>query len=107
MVELVRTDTAGGVTTITLDSPDNRNALSAALIEQLLAALRAAEDDDAVRVVVLSHTGPVFCSGADLKETAAAFAPTGGDGERPLPAARMGEVLAAVWSSRKPVVARV
>lgn len=104
---LARSVTDRGVATITLDSPDNRNALSAALIDQLLAALAAAEADDAVRVIVLSHTGSVFCSGADLKETAAAFAPDPPDGQRPLPAARMGEVLAAIWTSRKPVVARV
>ena len=66
-----------------------------------LGARPAAQDDPAVRVIVLSHTGPVFCSGADLKETAAALH---GDG---VPAGRMGDVLAAIWESPKPVVARV
>jgi methylglutaconyl-CoA hydratase len=98
---LVRVDVARGVATVTLDSPHNRNALSGALIGQLLDGLRAATADDAVRVIVLSHTGPVFCSGADLKETAAAVA----SGE--VPAARLGEVLAAVVECPKPVVARV
>jgi methylglutaconyl-CoA hydratase len=110
MPELVRSDTVRGIATVTLDSPHNRNALSSALIEQLLAALRAAEDDPAVRAVVLSHTGPVFCSGADLKETAAALAAASADGDGSAgtpPAGRMGEVLAAIWNSRKPVVARV
>jgi methylglutaconyl-CoA hydratase len=102
MVALVRSQTVRGVTTITLDSPSNRNALSSALIDQLLAALRAAEDDALVRAVVLSHTGPVFCSGADLKETAAALASGG-----PPPVGRLGEVLTAIWEGRKPVVARV
>jgi methylglutaconyl-CoA hydratase len=106
MPELVRSDIARGVATLTLDSPANRNALSSALIEQLLSALRAAEDDPDVRAVVLSHTGPVFCSGADLKETAAALAASGGDQATP-PAGRLGEVLAAIWESAKPVVARV
>ncbi|MGC9669267.1 enoyl-CoA hydratase-related protein [Planosporangium sp. 12N6] len=104
MPELVRSETARGVTTLTLDSPPNRNALSSALIEQLLAALRAAEEDSGTRVVVLSHTGPVFCSGADLKETGAALA-AGGNGSPPI--GRLGEVLAAIWESGKPVVARV
>jgi methylglutaconyl-CoA hydratase len=54
-----------------------------------------------VRVVVLTHTGPVFCSGADLKETAAAF----GSGKPPIN--RLGEVLTAIWESPKPVVARL
>ena len=94
-------DIADGVATVTLDSPGNRNALSAALIDALIAAVEAAGTDDRVRVVVLSHTGPAFCSGADLRETAAAFAT--GD----VPAARMGLALAAIWESPKPVVARV
>jgi methylglutaconyl-CoA hydratase len=99
--QLVGTRVAAGVATITLDSPANRNALSSRLIEQLLDALRGALDDAAVRVIVLDHTGPVFCSGADLKETAAAFASGG------IPAARIGEVLAAIWESPKPVVAKI
>jgi methylglutaconyl-CoA hydratase len=98
---LVRSAVDAGVATVTLDSPGNRNALSSALITELVAALEAAVADDAVRVIVLSHTGSVFCSGADLKESAAAFA-TGNP-----PAGRMGDVLAAIWESPKPVVARV
>jgi methylglutaconyl-CoA hydratase len=98
---LVRVATARGVATLTLDSPRNRNALSTPLMTQLLAALSAAVDDDTVRAVVLSHTGPVFCSGADLKETAAAYA-TG-----TVPAGMLGDVLAAVWECPKPVLARV
>jgi methylglutaconyl-CoA hydratase len=59
-MELVRTATAAGVATVTLDSPANRNALSAALMAELLDALSTALTDPQVRVVVLSHTGPVF-----------------------------------------------
>ena len=98
---LVRMQTSAGVATLTLDSPANRNALSSGLIDELLTGLASALADPAVRVIVLSHTGPVFCSGADLKETAAALS---GDG---VPAGRMGEVLGAIWESPKPVVARV
>jgi methylglutaconyl-CoA hydratase len=98
---LVRSETSAGVATLTLDSPANRNALSSGLIDELVTGLAAAHDDPAVRVIVLTHTGPVFCSGADLKETAAALS---GDG---VPAGRMGEVLGAIWESPKPVVARV
>lgn len=98
---LVQSETAVGVTTLTLDSPTNRNALSTALMEELVTGLAAAVADPAVRVIVLTHTGPVFCAGADLKETSAAF--TAGT----IPAGRMGDVLAAIWESPKPVVARV
>jgi len=58
---------ADGVATIALDQPDTRNALSDALLDDLLAALAAARDDDAVRVVVLTSTHPrVFSAGANL-----------------------------------------
>ena len=92
---LVHTENVAGVATLTLDSPHNRNALSSALIDELVAALDGAASDPTVRVVRLTHTGPVFCSGADLKEVGS------------VPASRMGEVLAAVWECPKPVVARV
>lgn len=100
-MELVRTVTAAGVTTITLDSPANRNALSARLMQELLDALGTALRDPEVRVVVISHAGPVFCSGADLKETAAAR-----ESGR-IPAELLGDVLAAIWEFGKPVLARV
>jgi methylglutaconyl-CoA hydratase len=100
-MELVRTATVAGVTTLTLDSPANRNALSTLLMRELLDGLTAALTDPAVRAVVLSHTGPVFCSGADLKETAEARA----DGR--IPADLIGDVLAAIWEFPKPVLARV
>jgi methylglutaconyl-CoA hydratase len=99
--QLLRTATVRGVARLTLDSPHNRNALSSALIDQLIEALRRFAADPAVRVIVLDHAGPVFCSGVDLAETAAARA------AGTIPAARLGELLGAVWHSPKPVVARV
>ncbi|MEU2430639.1 enoyl-CoA hydratase family protein [Streptomyces sp. NPDC007861] len=57
-----------GVTTLTLDSPANRNALSARLVGELADALTACTKDPAVRAVVLTHTGGTFSAGADLKE---------------------------------------
>ncbi|MCX4846168.1 enoyl-CoA hydratase family protein [Streptomyces sp. NBC_00893] len=55
-----------GITTLTLDSPANRNALSAALVGELATALDDCAADDTVRAVVLTHTGNTFCAGADL-----------------------------------------
>jgi methylglutaconyl-CoA hydratase len=100
-MDLVRTATAAGVTTLTLDSPANRNALSTPLMTRLLDRLGEALVDPEVRVVVISHTGPVFCSGADLKETAAAR-----ESGR-VPSEMLADVLAALWEFPKPVVARV
>ncbi|MFE5807300.1 MULTISPECIES: enoyl-CoA hydratase family protein [unclassified Streptomyces] len=67
MAPLVHAAQATGIATLTLDSPANRNALSAALVTELRAALAAAAADGAVRAVVLTHTGSTFCAGADLK----------------------------------------
>jgi methylglutaconyl-CoA hydratase len=65
--QLVDIAIVGGIATITLNSPTNRNALSQQLLADLHAALDVAERDNA-RVVVLTHTAPAFCAGADLKE---------------------------------------
>jgi methylglutaconyl-CoA hydratase len=72
-VSLVHLDATGGVATITLDSPANRNALSRQLVTDLHTALDGAETAAAagdVRTIVLTHTPPAFCAGADLKERA-------------------------------------
>jgi methylglutaconyl-CoA hydratase len=65
--QLVNVVVADGVATITLDSPANRNALSQQLLADFHAAFDTAEAQRA-RVIVLTHTAPVFCAGADLKE---------------------------------------
>ncbi|MFF3731673.1 enoyl-CoA hydratase family protein [Streptomyces sp. NPDC002476] len=82
-----------GITTLALDSPGNRNALSAALVGELSVALEACAADDAVRAVVLTHTGNTFCAGADLT------AP-------PDPAAFVA-LMRRIVALPKPVVARV
>lgn len=69
--ELVHLAIDDRVATITLDSPANRNALSRQLVEELAAALDGAEagvGTGTVRSIVLTHTAPAFCAGADLKE---------------------------------------
>src|SRR3954469_3240853 len=71
--ETLRYEVAGtGVATITLDVPETRNALSDALLDDLLAAFTAARDDDARRCVVLTSSHEtVFSSGGDLSGFAA------------------------------------
>src|SRR4051812_8314518 len=61
-------DTTDRIRTLTLNRPQSRNALSAALRRQFFAALRDAEADEAVDVVILTGADPVFCAGLDLKE---------------------------------------
>ncbi len=94
LVQLARD---GAVGTITLDSPRNRNALSRRLMEELGAALAEVAADPTVRAVVLTGTGPAFCSGADLSER----------GEPEGPGAALPAVLRALSELPQPVVARV
>lgn len=61
-------DTLDRIRTLTLNRPAARNALSAELRSRLFRALREAEADDSVDVVVVTGTDPVFCAGLDLKE---------------------------------------
>jgi methylglutaconyl-CoA hydratase len=100
MSALVHLDVAGGRATITLDSPPNRNALSAQLRRELREHLDTALADDAVRVVVLTHTGTVFCSGMDLRESRGAGA--GDQGVQEFPG-----ILETLWHAPKPVIARI
>lgn len=98
--ELVHYASSGGTATITLDSPHNRNALSAQLRRELRASLAKAQGKPDVRVIVLTHTGPVFCAGMDLKEARGADAGSQGVNEFP-------EILQQLWNSPKPVVAKL
>jgi methylglutaconyl-CoA hydratase len=97
---VLQVEVSRGVATLTLDSPANRNALSRAMRAQLREALARALADDAVRVVVLDHTGRAFCSGMDLSEAAGGGAQDQGVREFP-------EILQTLWSSPKPVLAAV
>lgn len=68
---LLRHDDAG-VTTLTLNRPQARNALSQAMLRALLDAFSAIAANASVRVVILAGAGPAFCAGHDLKEIRAA-----------------------------------
>jgi enoyl-CoA hydratase len=92
MTLIVRTR-ARAVETLSLDSPHNRNALSAALVGELADALTDAGKDPGVRAVVLTHTGNTFSAGADLKD--------------PPPPEALVALLRQIIELPKPVVARV
>jgi enoyl-CoA hydratase len=91
---------------LTLNSPHNRNALSATLVSQLHQGLRDAAADPAVRVVVVGHTGGTFCAGADLSENSAAS----GGNPFDMAVARARELTAllrAIVESPLPVIAAI
>jgi enoyl-CoA hydratase len=84
---------------IALNSPRNRNALSAALVSQLTDALVRAADDNAVRAVELTHTGTTFCAGADLTEARLGGMESGTQ--------RVTALLRAIVALSKPVVGSI
>ncbi len=96
----VRYAVASGVATLTLDAPARRNALTTAMMHRLVALLEGCGADERCRVVVLSHTGPAFCSGMDL--TAAS-----GSTAEQQPVNAFPAVLQAIWACPRPVIARV
>ncbi len=67
----VTSDLKGGVLWLTLNRPDQRNALSSGMIEALQSEIDRAHEETAVKVVVIAATGPAFCAGHDLKEITA------------------------------------
>ncbi len=75
MSDLVLYETRGPVAILTLNRPEQRNSVDAALAEALRAAMARLEADPAVRVGIVTGNGSVFCAGMDLK----AF--LGGEGE--------------------------
>ncbi|MFF0493862.1 enoyl-CoA hydratase family protein [Nocardia sp. NPDC004068] len=99
----VRSEVRDGFAILTLDSPHNRNALSARLVQELLTGLRDAGADERVRGVVLTHTGNTFCAGADLKEALDADPAAAAD----IRTRWMVEALRTILELPKPVVARV
>lgn len=86
-----------GVAWLTLNEPDNRNALNARIINGIGGGLAAAVADVTVRAIVLSHVGSTFCAGADLK----------GGGPQEDARHTFPEILAAMQDSPKPVVAKL
>lgn len=60
----------GAIGTITLSSPQRRNAISNPMREQLGALLQALDEDPAIRVVVVTGAGSAFCAGVDLSDGA-------------------------------------
>ncbi|MBV9840039.1 MAG: enoyl-CoA hydratase/isomerase family protein [Sphingomonadaceae bacterium] len=88
-----------GVARITINRPEKRNALTHALMQALGDAVLAAEEDGAVRAILVGSPGPVFCAGADLGN----LADSPPDADRD-PGHR---ALILLATARKPLVAAV
>ena len=101
----IRYDVAEHVATITFNRPEQRNALSPVMLDELATTVRAAQADDAVRVLVITGAGRAFCAGGDVKSMAEV---AGG----PVPASReqvgqIQEVQLLLRRFPKPVIAAV
>lgn len=68
MTNLVLRDDTGHVARLTLNSPDNFNALSMAMIDALAEVLQRIAEESEVRAVVIAGAGKAFCAGHDLRE---------------------------------------
>ncbi len=77
-MDLVLYECEGHVATITLNRPDKHNAINGAVRRELNAAWDRFRDDEEAWVGILTHTGPTFCAGADLKDGAGAVGTFGG-----------------------------
>jgi enoyl-CoA hydratase/carnithine racemase len=102
MNDLLR-ENRDGVTTLTLNRPRARNALSLGLMEELLAALSDIATDPAIRVVVIAAAGPAFCPGHDMREIRAT--PTREAYEAVF--ALCSRLMQCIVALPKPVIARV
>lgn len=107
MSALVRYSVEGSLARLVLDSPENRNALSTALVDQLHQRLTDATEEPGVRMVVLGHTGGTFCAGADLAQ-ASASAPAADPSEIAVERAReMTRLLRRILELPLPVIGAI
>jgi enoyl-CoA hydratase/carnithine racemase len=99
---------ADGVLILSLNRPDQLNAYTAAMGRELQAGFRRADEDDAVRAVVVTGAGRAFCAGADMSAGADSF----GDAERLFGQADAGArhgggFIQAIFECRKPSIAAI
>jgi methylglutaconyl-CoA hydratase len=94
-----------GISTVTLNRPDVRNAFNAEVIAELTAVFVEIGKRDEVRCVVLAGNGPAFCAGADLNWMKGVASYT--REENIEDASAMGRMLEAIWRCPLPTIARV
>ncbi|MDT4803561.1 1,2-epoxyphenylacetyl-CoA isomerase [compost metagenome] len=107
--ETLRYAVEDGVATITLHRPDQLNAFTAQMMQDLIAAFDATDADDNVRAVIVTGAGRAFCAGADLSGGGSTFDFEKRYGASPDTAHRDGggRVSLRIFRSLKPVIAAV
>jgi methylglutaconyl-CoA hydratase len=104
---LVGREDRGPVAVVTLNRPQQRNALSRALIAALRDALDKISVDTNIRVLVLTGAGATFCSGMDLKEAAAIDASPSAEHETVAVINEFADLLERLHTLPKPTIAAV
>src|SRR4051812_45098819 len=104
MGDLLRVERDGAVAVLTIDRPEKRNAMTAAMWAALPGLLAGLADDDGVRVLVVTGTGPSFCAGADIADLL-----SGPDAEDPMADVRRDNLAAqaALRTFPHPTVAAI
>ncbi len=100
MNEELKFEIADGVAIITLNRPDAYNTLTDVIIEGIGTAYRRCDEDDDVRVVVITGAGTAFCAGADMSHGASTF-----DSAAHTAAVNSCPLSMQAWEVRKPVIA--
>ena len=105
--EQIRYDASAGIATVILNRPEKLNAVTSALLRELIAAFDEADADDAVRAVIVTGAGRAFCAGADLSAGAQTFDRS--KRERPAVEGEHrdggGLVALRIYDMKKPVIA--
>lgn len=107
----IRYEVKDGILTITLDRPDRMNAFTLRMKDELVDAFARANDDDDVRVVVVTGEGKAFCAGIEMGADGNIFGYDEPQKDEDLDINQIrdsgGEVSLAIYNSKKPVIAAI
>jgi enoyl-CoA hydratase/carnithine racemase len=105
----IRYAVENGILTLTLHRPEKLNAFTPRMMYELLDAFERADQDDAVRVVIVTGAGRAFCAGADLSGGGGTFDHSSGAARQAIDEHRDGGGLVTlrIYESRKPVIAAI
>jgi len=110
--EAIRYEADGPILTVTLNRPEKLNAYTAQMGAELADAIVRADEDDAIRVVILTGEGRGFCAGADISAGAGSFDTQSGEGAKNFGGAETrrlrgagGGFVGALFNSKKATIA--
>jgi methylglutaconyl-CoA hydratase len=93
----------GAVRTITLNRPDAKNTLTGPMLRGLVSALADADNEDAIRLIVLTNSGNTFCAGADLTDNRPGVSGMNQDGD----GTTLSDIFVALQESATPVIGKI